>query len=92
MQPNRRVHPRTPLVTGYLIVDDSTMHKPKGQKMQGLGHHHSTTEEQRVVSHSLVEGLCILLGRSCPLPPHLYRQQVTCEAEGVAFQSKIALM
>ena len=30
--------------------------------------------------------------RSCPLSPHLYRQQGTCEAEGVAFQSKIALM
>jgi len=60
--------------------------------MQGLGKHHSTTYEQRVLGHSLVEGLYILSERSCPLPPQLYRQQVTCEAEGVAFQSKIELM
>jgi SRSO17 transposase len=91
-QPKRRGRPRVPLVTGYLIGDDSTMLKPKGKKMQGLGHHHSTTYEQRVVGHSLVEGLYVLLERRCPLPPQLYRQQVTCEAEGVAFQSKIALM
>jgi len=67
-------------------------HKPKGKQMQGLGKHHSTTYEQRIVGHSLVEGLYLLLGRSCPLPPQLYRQQVTCEAEGVAFRSKIELM
>ena len=92
VQPKRRGRPRVPLVTGYLIGDDSTMHKPKGRKMAGLGHHHSTTYEQRIVGHSLVEGLYVLLGRSCPLPPQLYRQQGTCEAEGVAFHSKIDLM
>jgi len=92
VQPKRRGRPRVPLVTGDVIGDDSTMHKPKGKKMQGLGHQHSTTYEQRIVGHSLVEGLYVLLGRRCPLPPQLYRQQVTCEAEGVAFQSKIALM
>ncbi len=43
VQPKRRGRPRVPLVTGYLIGDDSTMHKPKGKKMQGLGKHHSTT-------------------------------------------------
>ena len=91
-QPKRRGRPRVPLVTGYLIGDDSTMHKPKGRKMEGLGKHHSTTHEQRVVGHSLVEGLYVLLERSCPLPPQLYRQQSTCEAEGVAFASKIDLM
>ncbi len=92
VQAKRRGRPRVPLVTGYLIGDDSTMHKPKGKKMQGLGHHHSTTSEQRIVGHSLVEGVYVLLERRCPLSPQLYRQQVTCEAEGVAFQSKIALM
>src|SRR5205085_1585213 len=60
--------------------------------MAGLGKHHSTTYEQRIVGHSLVEGLYVLLERSCPLPPQLYRQQLTCEAEGVAFHSKIDLM
>lgn len=92
VQPKRRGRPRVPLVTGYLIGDDSTMHKPKGRKMQGLGKHHSTTYEQRVVGHSLVEGLYVLLQRRCPLPPQLYRQQSTCEAEGVGFHSKIDLM
>jgi DDE superfamily endonuclease len=91
-QPKRRGRPTVPLVTGYLIGDDSTMHKPKGKKMAGLGKHHSTTYEQRIVGHSLVEGLYVLLERSCPLPPQLYRQQSTCEAEGVAFHSKIDLM
>jgi hypothetical protein len=92
VQPKRRGRPFIPLVTGYLIGDDSTMHKPKGKKMAGLGKHHSTTYEQRIVGHSLVAGLYVLLERSCPLPPQLYRQQSTCEAESVAFQSKIELM
>lgn len=60
--------------------------------MPGLGHHHSTTYEQRIVGHRLGEGLYVLLERRCPLPPQLYRQQVTCAAEGVPFQSKSALM
>src|SRR5258708_6982752 len=44
-QPKRRGRPRAPFVTGYLIGDDSTMHKPKGARCKGLGHHHSTTYE-----------------------------------------------
>src|SRR6266487_1706767 len=39
VQPKRQGRPRVPLVTGYLIGDDSTMHKPKGKQMQGLGKH-----------------------------------------------------
>jgi hypothetical protein len=54
--------------------------------------HHSTTEDQRVRSHSLVENLYVLLGRRCPLAPQMYRQQAVCEAEGVGFRSKIDLM
>jgi hypothetical protein len=92
MQPKRRGRPRPPVVTGYLIGDDSTMHKPKGKKMEGLGQHHSTTEERRLPGHSMVEKLYVLLGHRCPLPPQLYRQQARCEAEGVAFASKIELM
>ena len=91
-QPKRRGRPKVPLVTGYLIGDDSTMHKPKGKKMQGLGKHHSTTHEHRVVGHSLVAGLYVLLGRRCPLAPRLYRQQKVCQKEEGAFQSKIDLM
>ena len=91
-QPRRRGRPKKPLVTGYLIGDDSTMHKPKGKKMEGLGRHHSTTEDKRLPGHSMVANLYVLLGRRCPLAPQLYRQQAVCEKEGVPFASKIELM
>ncbi len=91
-QPRRRGRPKPPLVTGYLIGDDSTMHKPKGKKMEGLGQHHSTTAERRLPGHSMVEELYVLLDQRCPLVPQLYRQQAVCEQEGVPFQSKIELM
>jgi len=60
-RPKRRGRPKQPLVTGYVIGDDSTMSKPKGRKMEGLGRHHSTTEDKRIVGHSLVLGLYVLL-------------------------------
>jgi DDE superfamily endonuclease len=88
----RRTQPKQPLVTGYLIGDDSTMHQPKGKKMEGLGQHHSTTVDGRLPGHSMVEGLYVLLGQRCPLVPQLYRQQAVCEQEGVGFHSKIELM
>jgi hypothetical protein len=91
-QPKRRGRPKPPVVTGYLIGDDSTIEKRKGKKMEGLGLHHSTTQDKRVRGHSLVESLYVLLGRRCPLAPQLYRQQAVCEAEGVPFASKIDLM
>ena len=91
-QPTRRGRPATPVVTGYLIGDDSTMHKVRGKKMAGLGKHYSTTAGTRVVGHSLVQGLYVVQGRHCPLEPHLYRQQVVCATEQVPFQSKIDLM
>lgn len=91
-QLKRRGRPKDPFVTGYLIGDDSTMSKPKGRTMEGLGKHHSTTHEQRVVGHNLVAGLYVLLDRRCPLAPQLYRQENVCASEEVVFQSKIALM
>jgi DDE superfamily endonuclease len=81
-----------PLVTGYLIGDDSTMFKPKGVKMQGIGKHHSTTHNTQVVGHSLVQCLYTVLDRLCPLEPLLYRQKKTAEKEEVPFSSKIELM
>ena len=77
-QVKRRGRPKQPVVTGYVIGDDSTMHKPKGKKMQGLGQHHSTTEGKRIPGHSMVQSLYVLLGRHCPLAPQLYRQQRVC--------------
>jgi hypothetical protein len=91
-QPKRQGRPRLPVVTGYLIGDDSTIEKRKGKKMEGLGLHHSTTQDKRVRGHSLVESLYVLLGRRCPLAPQLYRQQAICAVEGVPFASKIDLM
>jgi DDE superfamily endonuclease len=88
-QPGR---PPAPVVTGYLIGDDSTMPHRQGKKMEGLGRHHSTTAGTRVVGHSLVQGLYVLQGRRCPLAPLLYRQKVVCAQEGVPFRSKIDLM
>jgi len=35
-------------VTGYLIGDDSTLAKPTGKKMEGVGHHDSSTAAARV--------------------------------------------
>jgi len=91
-QPKRRGRAKLPVVTGYLIGDDSTIEKRKGKKMEGVGLHHSTTQDKRVRGHSLVESLYVLLGRRCPLAPQLYRQQAVCTAEGVPFASKIDLM
>jgi hypothetical protein len=68
------------------------MHKHKAKKMEGLGLHHSSTEDKRMRGHSMVESLYVLLGRRCPLAPQMYRQQAVCEAEGVPFSSKIDLM
>jgi len=91
-QPKQRGSRKIPLVTGYLIGDDSTMSKPRGRKMQGLGKHHSTAHNKRITGHSLVQCLYTVLDRSCPLEPFLYRQKKTAEKEGVEFLSKIDLM
>lgn len=91
-RPPRPGRPAAPVVTGYLIGDDSTMEKVRGKKMAGLGKHHSTTAGTRVVGHSLVQGLYVVHGRHCPLEPLLYRQQTVCTAEDVPFRSKIELM
>jgi hypothetical protein len=91
-RPIRPGRPAAPVVTGYLIGDDSTMEKVRGKKMAGLGKHHSTTAGTRVVGHSLVQGLYVVEDRHCPLEPLLYRQQAVCTAEKVPFHSKIELM
>jgi hypothetical protein len=59
--------------------------------MEGLGLHHSTTQDQRVPGHSMLQSLRVLLGRRCSLAPQLYRQQAVCAAEGVSFESLIEL-
>ncbi len=91
-RPRRAGRPKAPLVTGYLSGDDSTLAKPKGPKMEGVGHHYSSTADARVRGHSLVQGLYVLLGRRCPLAPLLYQQKSVCAAREIPFRSKIALM
>jgi len=91
-RPRQVGRPTEPLVTGYLIGDDSTLAKPKGKRMEGGGHHYSSTADARVRGHSLVQGLYVLLGRRCPLAPRLYHQKSVCAARTVPFCSKIDLM
>jgi hypothetical protein len=47
------------MVTGDLIEDDSTMQKWKGQKMQRIGKHYSTTEGKQMLGHSLMQSVYI---------------------------------
>jgi hypothetical protein len=91
LRPKRPGRPRKTVVTGFLIVDDSTHEKTKGKKMEGLGRHYSSTAGKPVKGHSLFGNLYVLLGRRCPLAPRLYRQKAVCEREGVPFQSKVDL-
>jgi hypothetical protein len=88
----QRGHPPATVVTGYLIGDDSTQHKVRGNKMAGLGKHYSSSEGKRVTGHSLVQGLYVLLGEQCPLLPRLYQQRRTCETNHTPFRSKVDWM
>ena len=81
-------HKRT-VVTGYLIIDDSTHAKRYARAQEGLGSHYSGTEKKVVKGHSLYQSVYVLEGRQFPLTPRMYRRKVTCEAEGVPFVSKI---
>lgn len=91
VRPRKRGHPKATLVTGYLILDDSTHPKVKGEKMGGLGHHWSSTLRRQVRGHSLFQALYSVLGRLCPLAPQMYCTKAACQQEGKAFQSKIDL-
>src|SRR5205085_12634551 len=82
-RPRRWGRPPQPVVTGYLIGDDSTVAKPKGTKMQGIGRHYSTTAGTHVRGHSLVQGLYVLLGRRHPLAPQRYQQNTVSQSAGV---------
>ena len=81
--------PKPTVVTGYLIIDDSTHAKRYARAQEGLGSHHSGTEKKVVKGHSLYQSVYLLEGRQLPLTPRMYRRKVTCEAEDVPFLSKI---
>jgi hypothetical protein len=91
MRFRRPGRPKATVVTGYLLMDDSTHPKPKGRKMGGLGKHWSSTQKRQVTGHSLFQALYVLQGRQCPLPPKMYCTKATCEKEERPFKSKIDL-
>lgn len=85
----QRGRPKATLVTGYLIMDDSTHAKPYAKTMGGLGRHHSSTHGKRVSGHSMFQALYVLLNRRCPLLPRMYRTKSVCAAQEKPFQSKV---
>jgi hypothetical protein len=90
-QPRRPGRRAETVVTGFLIIDDSTHVKRYAAKMEGLGRHYSTCERSVQPGHSLFQGLYLLLGRQLPLKPFLYRQKAVCDREQVPFVSKVEL-
>ena len=88
-RPRRPGRPKRTVVTGYLIIDDSTHAKPYARTQEGLGYHYSGCEKKVVQGHSLYQSVYLLEGRQLPLTPRMYRRKVTCEREGVPFASKI---
>ena len=88
----RRGHPRSTVVTGYLIGDDSVTTKPRGRRMGGLGQHYATTAQGMVDGHCLVQALYVLLGRQYVLEPQMYVQRAVCRAEEIALRSKVDIM
>ncbi len=65
MQPKRRGRPKAPVVTGYLIGDDSTMHKRKAKKT--LSARRGTMFEGLRTATDLVVIVVTLLAFGCPV-------------------------
>lgn len=60
--------------------------------MQWVGRAYATTPGLPEVGHSLVQGQYVVAGRHYLLAPQLCRQTAVCQADGVPFRSKFALM
>jgi Transposase DDE domain len=87
-QPGR---PKATVVTGYLILDDSTHVKRYAKKMGGQGQHYSSTDRRTMPGHSLFQGLYWVAGHQYPLDPQMYIQKAVCEQEQRPFRSKVDL-
>jgi hypothetical protein len=87
----RRGRYRATVVTGYLILDDSTHVKRYAQKMGGQGQHYSSIDKCTMPGHSLFQGLYLVEGRQYPLDPQMYIQKAVCEADQRPFCSKVDL-
>jgi hypothetical protein len=79
------------VVTGYLILDDSTHVKRYAKQMSGLGWHYSSTDQRTMPGHSLFQGLYVVEDHQFPLDPQMYIQKAVCEQEQRPFQSKVDL-
>lgn len=91
---NRPRHPgrsKATVVTGYLILDDSTHVKRYAKKMGGQGWHYSSNDRCTMPGHSLFQGLYLVEGHQYPLDPQMYLQKSVCEQENRPFQSKVDL-
>lgn len=90
-RPRRKGPSKATVVTGYLILDDSTHVKRYAKKMGGQGRHYSSTDRCTMPGHSLFQGLYLVEGRQFPLDPQMYIQKSVCEQEQRPFQSKVDL-
>ena len=88
----RRGRSQPTVVTGYLIMDNSTHAKRYYQKVaSGLGRHYSSTESKTVAGHSLFQTVYVVEGHQFPLTPQLYCQRTVCEQIEQPFFSKVDL-
>jgi hypothetical protein len=90
-RPRRRGRAKATVVTGYLILGDSTHVKRYAKKMGGQGWYYSSTDRCTMPGHSLFQGLYLVEGYQFPLDPQMYIQKAVCEQENRPFQSKVDL-
>ena len=90
-RPRQKGRAKATVVTGYLILDDSTHVKRYAKQMSGLGWHYSSTDQRTMPGHSLFQGLYLVEDRQFPLDPQMYIQKSVCEQEQRPFQSKVDL-
>jgi hypothetical protein len=90
-QPKSKGRPALTVVTGYLILDDSTHVKRYAKKMSGLGWHYSSMDKCTMPGHSLFAGVYVVEDHQFPLTPQMYCQKKVCEQGGLPFHSKVDL-
>lgn len=88
-QPRHPGRPKATVVTGYLILDDSTHVKRYAQSMGGQGWHYSSTDRRTMPGHSLFQGVYLVEDHQYPLDPQMYIQKAVCEREQRPFRSKV---
>jgi hypothetical protein len=90
-RPIKRGRPTATVVTGYLILDDSTHVKRYAKLMSGLGWHYSSTHQHTMPGHSLFQAVYLVEDRQYPLEPQMYIQKSVCEREQRVFRSKVEM-